>query len=682
MTTDILTTIEQAPAEHCWAEVETAVAAGTFEPLAACQVLEVVRTPDGQDEYALLQLAPASQGRDSWGGWSAARRVAVAARCSDAERYLFCGCPATIERRFDAAVAGEKTIVRLEGLAASVRRQVDLAVYGRFARTRQDWSAGGTGDAAERVDGLECLFNPDGRSNCAAIPITVRLTDGAEQLIHVFTHDDDPDARPWTVSRVLRYLAWFYFFRHPWLDIDELLRVTQDSSLHEAAGRDYLRAAQPLEWALRGRVESFAAEGFSAVDALTRLLRSTGLHWHIEPVGSAGRLRSEVRLWTEHQGPARSFDLANAAPLDHLAAAVKACVAAAHLRRQLSGGVQQTVVLGGVKQHEVTIELVPGWMPVPEIDAVALSQREAAKQLALLPEDIDTMGPDAAQNPWFQAYHRKGTDFAAHQDIGRKWVLNEHGGYSGSLYNRYTPFNDYQPFPFKTVIQETVAHPDGWMVRPRRLLDPITRSAEGQPLALAVDVSFDGGATWSAHTGALRVLADECGVVLDADNLCEITPPGVAARTSNFWYGLIDQQAHVRVTAVIEGDERVTARTGQPDAGAMASGTLIQAESLLPYRRGDGATNVLREAHLTGQDVDSSPAASVLAEQKLDPGRPFGFDVILPGVRLDVILGQRVWGLAWPDTRLYRHALSEPLPAIRRIEYACGDSQVTRAKGE
>ncbi len=306
MTTSTIATIEAVLAEQCRAEVETAVAAGVFEPLADGQVLEVVRAADGQDEHALLATAPPAEGRDAWGGWSAARRVAVTAHGADAERYLFCGCPALIERQFDAAAGGERTLVRLEGLASSLRRQADLAIYGRYGRTRQDWPAGGSGDRASLVDGLECLFNPDGRYNCAAAPITVRLADGSEQPIHVFTHDDDAEAVSWTVGRALRYLAWFYLGRHPWLDVDDLLRATQESAEHSELEREYLREGEPLEWALRGPVESFAGEGLGAIDALARLVRSTGLHWHIDPAGAGGLLRCQVRLWSDGQGAARS----------------------------------------------------------------------------------------------------------------------------------------------------------------------------------------------------------------------------------------------------------------------------------------------------------------------------------------------------------------------------------------
>ncbi len=358
------------------------------------------------------------------------------------------------------------------------------------------------------------------------------------------------------------------------------------------------------------------------------------------------------------------------------------CVTAGRLTRRLSAGVSQLVVLGGAKQHEVTVELVPGWMPVAEVDAVQPADRSARKEQALLPEDVEALGKDAQQDAWFRAYDRKGQDFAIHQDVGRKWVLNEHGRYDGALYNRYAPFDDYQPFRFETVLAERVANPEGWMVRPRRFLDPVTQSAEGQPLAAAVEVSFDGGATWSAYTGALRVLGDECGLVLDAESLCTVSPPGVSARLSNFWYSLIDQQARVRVTAVVEADERVTGRAADPDAAAMASGGVVLAEHALPYRSADGATNVLREAELAGPDVDSGAAAVALARQGLDGGRPFNLEVRLPGVRLDVELGQRVWGLSWPQARLYERTLSEALPVINRIEYRCGDAEFTRAWGE
>ena len=53
-----------------------------------------------------------------------------------------------------------------------------------------------------------------------------------------------------------------------------------------------------------------------------------------------------------------------------------------------------------------------------------------------------------------------------------------------------------------------------------------------------------------------EVLAGECGIWLSAPNLLSIAPPG-RQETENLWYALIDQECRVRVTALIESDERL-----------------------------------------------------------------------------------------------------------------------------
>jgi hypothetical protein len=75
-------------------------------------------------------------------------------------------------------------------------------------------------------------------------------------------------------------------------------------------------------------------------------------------------------------------------------------------------------------------------------------------------------------------------------------------------------------------------------------------------------VSFDSGATWNPAGGLVSVLKDRAGIHFDCDNPTQISPPEIEPLSQNMWYALIDQTFRVRVTAVIESDDRLMATYG------------------------------------------------------------------------------------------------------------------------
>jgi hypothetical protein len=272
------------------------------------------------------------------------------------------------------------------------------------------------------------------------------------------------------------------------------------------------------------------------------------------------------------------------------------------------------LIVGGVKKYEMTVPLVPGWLPLDGLDNVAEPDREAAKEAALLPGDVPRLGSSIQQMTWFMRQHRLGPLQRTYCDAARRWVLNEHGGYDAASYNRNAPFDDYQPFDFSTVCDADVATYGSWMRRSRQLLPAISQLG-GPGRRVWVEISFDGGQTWHLQSSGVQVLTRECGIFLDCENPCEVVPPGVWPDEQNLWYAIIDQTCRVRVTAVIESDERLWVGRSPTEAGAAVlcvSGELVYRPAHFEYVSSSHTTNVLREGDGTGQD-DTQAMVSLAA---------------------------------------------------------------------
>jgi len=337
-------------------------------------------------------------------------------------------------------------------------------------------------------------------------------------------------------------------------------------------------------------------------------------------------VRSSIRVWTEGDGPRRSLKLARGGvhadgtpryDTTNLTASDVFRdneISSAVIRWDDRGIVNAPIVIGGVRAYEMTVPLWPGWLPTANLDNVDGPDRVAAKELALTPLQAAQLGDLAELNSWFRQYHREGSEFAEHRFVGRRWVLNEDGRFDGATYNRNAPFDDYQPFDFSTVASGEVTRRGQWSRRSRRLLPTITRSELGARFGVYVQISFDGGVTWFVPQGAISVLQNPTSVVLEVSSPTQITPPGIDPLEMNLWYALIDQTFRARVTAVIEGDERLTARPA-PDESRSPT---LQTTSRVWMRAGDyqyvtrqGTSNVLSGIHPTATDIDRDDSAAI-----------------------------------------------------------------------
>ncbi len=499
-----------------------------------------------------------------------------------AEReVLFEGYPPVQSWRWDGRIEKEAEQYTFLGEHVFERssRSRKAQIFGRRVRSGaiEDGLATAPELYADRsvlTTALPCVFNADGRGNRAETPMTVAGPGGEPRHVHLFTGDGG-GAEAWSFGSALRYLVWFYLQKEGPVFAGNVYDVTEPTPGPAAPSA--------LVAALRRRPVSLNCEATNLVEALALLCDAAGIHVTAETANAAGRFETRLSVWSPEDGPVRQLHLARGGRYadgvrryDPAGRSVSEVLGANNTYRgevtwDHRGIVNHAVVIGGVKRFEMTLPLWPGWAPTSNLDDVAPGNRASAKALALTPADVTALGDLAESSDWFRKYHRQGSEYKFHSSVSRLWALNEDGRYEASVYNRNAPFDDYAPFDFSTVAGASVTRPGAWMRRARRLMPPISTSAEGKPLGVWVEVSFDSGTTWQQQAGGVRVLEDQAGIFLDVENPTELTPSGTDSAQQNMWYALIDQTFRVRVTAVVEGDDRLVATFGP---AGLASPTL------------------------------------------------------------------------------------------------------------
>lgn len=608
--------------------VETSPGSGVFAVDERLSVSEVTLGSDAVMSTARIHVrldaefdAAAARGR-----YQADRRVVVRTQEADAARQavLFEGYPPTQEAGWRGG----------PGDAEETYGFLATHVYERLSREREGWIYGRRMRSGEIVDGLvgdpvtwggrsvlveglPCVFNLDGAKNCAPTPLQVTGADGVARAIHLFTYDDDSNGIAWSYLNALRYLLWFYVPRGGPMFVDALLSATEayvPVGVGTAGGD-----GSALLTSLVGACETLNLEATNLVEALSLLADSAGVHVTAETAAAGAGVRSQFRAWAAGDAAGKRLHLVRGGvhadgtprfdPSTLSADDVKRVndVARAMIRWQDGRIVNAPLVIGEVKAYEMTVPLVPGWEPAVLLDNVAPPDRAAAKDAALLPDQVAKLGAGAESASWFQKYHRAGSQFVQHRFVGRRWVLNEDGRFDAATYNRNAPFDAYQPFDFSTVTSPGITRRGAWARRSRALRDTITRTELGATFGVHVEISFDGGATWFQPTGPVQVLTGPTAILFDADNPTQITPPGVDPAEQNLWYALIDQTFRVRVTAVMEGDERLIGSSGPVDPASPTLRTtsrIVYDPRTYQYVTRQGTTDVLATVNPSATDLE------------------------------------------------------------------------------
>jgi hypothetical protein len=591
---------------------------------------------------------------------------------------LFDGYPVRHVCERDGRPSNERDVLRLEAVGVYSRWAADARaqIFGRQMRnaaivdglaTDPDGFAG----ASVLVESLPCVFNDGGLANRSPEPLTVKDPDGVTHRIFIFTYEGDPDAQAWTLLDALRYLLWFYRLPEGPVACSHLFDLTAAASGLEPNNLGRFVAPSRLVLNLLAGADDLNCEATNLVEAMALIAERTGIHATCEPRWVGGVVQSELRLWAPEDGESKSLQLAWGGRYSDGTAryATDAVtdrdifeaneISSMALDWDHGAIVNAPKVVGAAKRWEMTVPLVPGWEPEVNLDNVDPPDRVAAKLLALTPEQVDFAGPDVELSAWYRKYHRNGSEFEDHRNVSRLWVLNEDGAFAGAVYNRNAPFDAYGPFDFTTVADERVTTPGQWSRRPRPLKPSITLSADGSDFGVFVEVSFDGGLSWSKPIGQVSVLKDRAGIWFGVVNPTSMIEPEGNPAIRNMWSALIDQVFRVRVTAVFEADERLVSTFAANPAHTPTihqNAQLVYKPGLYKFASRIGTVDALADVDSGAQtfEVDDSSAANAVATSiaiNQQEGR-VEIEVRIPWIDTRVEIGDRVEGVGSRGVRL------------------------------
>lgn len=239
------------------------------------------------------------------------------------------------------------------------------------------------------------------------------------------------------------------------------------------------------------------------------------------------------------------------------------------LDEDISSLVNTPFGLGSPHRFEFTAELVPAWL-----DADLLPDTSSSlANLYFTDSDLQTL-TDPNAKTFYRWYHKRGFQFL--RNVGRQWSLNEMGKYTFA-----STFNRGMPFDFKTVIPPKRLSALGKDFAPfnRQLLPCLTLDKQSlNSVGIVVEFSFDGGSSWHILPCTISSLPDECGILIDEPNLCELVDENESTISGgvldgvqlNYWTSLADDKLNsrsfklgqwrtrLRVTASVQMDMRIS----------------------------------------------------------------------------------------------------------------------------
>jgi hypothetical protein len=407
------------------------------------------------------------------------------------------------------------------------------------------------------LTGRRAIFNQDGKPDKDIIPLNLTTYWPNIQVPIFGTYYTEP----WTARDMIRYclspivnLAKDYL---PWSDPNLLTGLSDP------------------DWATI--LNHIVIDGLNVIEAVDLICRHIGWSFREEyhadgphlvffkPGDASGYSRSIARPTIFHRLHAPAVgEIISAA----VASGSKMLWSMA-LDEDISSLVNTPIGFSSPHRFEFTAELVPAWL---DADLVPDTSESNAN---LYFTDSDLQGvTDANAKTYYRCYHKRGSEFR--RNVGRQWALNETGKYTF-----IDTFDRGMPFDFKTVIPPERLSALGKDFAPfnRQVLPCLTLDKQSlNSIGIVVEFSFDGGSTWHVFPCTISSLPDECGILIDEPNLCEIVDESGATISGgildgvqlNYWTSLADDKLNsrsfkldqwhtrLRVTASVQMDRRIS----------------------------------------------------------------------------------------------------------------------------
>lgn len=281
-------------------------------------------------------------------------------------------------------------------------------------------------------------------------------------------------------------------------------------------GQLIIPALEQLKTLSQGRkIIDVDVTGLNLIDALVRCCRPAGLRFKFIPNISQTAAQEAIVFFKAENCPQVELNCQWPASPDSSPASrggpgrtidISKTNIASVAAKKNSPVTHRHTVQGDYKIFESTFELVKAWDP------------------ALEENNYDRYSPLTNEN------------FNEVRDVYRKWCLNEAGDYSSS------PYNQGPAYDFSKVFENGL-----YIRKKRRFLPTLSCGKDGSSIGYYLEVSYTDGGYWWPYMGSFKILLDQCGIWLSAEQLdCYV------------WFAAQKACLKFRITASICSDERIS----------------------------------------------------------------------------------------------------------------------------